>query len=277
MEAVAKKAKEKLTVSQVEWKVLRFFLIAFLVVFLVKAILDQTIEENMNIEQKLGSYSPYSISIQDSLLIKTYHLDPYFQCIQEGNTQEAYEKLTDEYRKVISYDAYVESLEGIDASTFDVAEIKMKSDQVYVASVVYQKNGVTENVDYLLFKTGNSIESMKISPDNFIIGYENLKFHADSIDLVVNACIVYTNQITMNVYVKNTSWFKTLEFQNVGVGYDDVMDREEDTPFTLAPGEEKIMEISYDVDYYIPNNIRLKRLLDEKTIRTYTFYFEEAK
>ena len=62
-----------------------------------------------------------------------------------------YLKQDEEYRKAFSYEEYLKTLEGIDFETFDMKEIKIKAENTYIATMVYEKAGEKTETDYLLY------------------------------------------------------------------------------------------------------------------------------
>lgn len=273
MEKTAKKKTKKQFIS----KLLKFLLIAYIIVIIAWVILDKYANDKRPIEQKIGSMSLSSISIKDALNIKGYSILPYADYIKAGDTKSAYNMLTEEYRAAVSYEDYLKTIEGIDFYTFDMKEIKLKAEGTYVATVVYEKNGEQTETDYLLYLNEVNPKIITISPNKFIYNYSDLKFKMDDVEVTLQECNIYTDHIEMTALIKNTSWFDTMKFTNIGVGYNDNVSKNGNVDFTLEPGEIKEIDISYETEYYIPNNIKIKRNIDDETLRTYTFYFKEGK
>lgn len=277
MEKTSTNKKQKLTKSQFQKKTFKFLFIAYLVVIVVWAIISNYITDKKTIYDKIGTMAPSSISIKDALNIKGYGVLPYIDFIKAGDTKSAYDMLTEEYRKAFSYEEYLKTLEGIDFETFDMKEIKIKAENTYIATMVYEKAGEKTETDYLLYLNHINPKIITISPNKFIYSYNGLKFKMNNIELTLQNCNIYTDNIKITALIKNTSLFDKMEFTNVGVGYGESINKAQDINFTIEPGETKEIEIEYDTNYYIPNNIKIKRMLDKDTVRTYTFYFEDTK
>lgn len=271
------KTIKKKTKKQFISKLLKFLLIAYTIVIIVWIILDKYVNDKRPIEQKIGSMSLASISIKDALNIKGYAILPYADFVKAGDTKAAYNMLTEEYKAAVSYDDYLKTIEGIDFNTFDMKEIKLKAEGTYVATVVYEKNGEPKETDYLLYLNEVNPQIITISPNKFIYNYSNLEFKMDGIELILQECNIYTDHIEMTALIKNTSWFDTMKFANIGVGYNDNVSKMGSVDFSLEPGEIKEIDISYESEYYVPNNIKIKRNIDNETLRTYTFYFKDGK
>lgn len=269
--------KQKSTKAQFQKRTIKFLFFAYIVVIILWAIINHFSQSTKTIYEKIGSYELSSISIREALNIKGYAILPYADYIKAGDTKSAYEMLTEDYRKVVSYEEYLESIKGIDFNTFNMKEIKLKAEGTYVATVVYERNGEEKETDYLLYLNELNPKIITISPNKFIYNFGNLKFKMDGLELKLEECNIYTDSIKMTAIIKNTSLFDTMTFTNIGVGYGENINKSQNVEFALKPGEMKEIEIDYETDYYIPNNIKIKRKMNEETLRTYTFYFEKGK
>ena len=267
--------KKKITKKEFLKKLFKGLFLGYIVVMIAMFVINGLLKDERNIYKKIGSMEPYSISIKDALNIKSYGFETYVSYLKNNDTKSAYKMLTEEYKKIISYESYLKTLENINFDTFDMKEIKMKTTNTYVATIVYEKNDVDVETKYLFYLNEINPKIITISPDNFIYGYKNTKFKMDGVELYVEECIAYIDTVRLNATLKNTSLFETMEFTNIGVGYDESINKNENIDITLAPGEERELNIEYSTNYYIPNNVKLKRFKDEETLRTYTFYFEK--
>lgn len=272
---MAKKEKQKLTISQAQWKIIRVVAIAYIVVIVVMNLVKGALKDEKTIEQKIGNYEPIGITLKDALYIKTYSITPYADYLKSGDYISAYEMLTDEYRSMVSEEEYKESLAGIDFDTFDMKDIHQKTEGTYVANVIYEQNGEQKETEYLLYASDYNPANIKMSPDKFIYQYKDLGFTEDKVEVNVEECNIYIDSITLKMTVKNKSLMQEMKFSGVTLGYGKDINKEENMEFTLKPGEEKEIAFSVETSYYLPNNVKLKRVLDEETLRTYTFYFEE--
>lgn len=269
--------KEKQTKTQLQWKILRFIVVSYIVVFITAGIIKHYTREEIDISTKIGHLEPHSISIKDSLNVNLYGIGMYVNYLKNNNYEEAYSMLTEEYREVFNYEDFLQSIDGIDFETFRVESLKMKAEGTYVADVSYDRNNEKKFTQYLVYVNPYNSEKMTISPNKFIYSYSDLKFEKDQIEVILKECYIYTDSIKMSVLVKNKSLFKTMEFIDLGIGYGDTISQQNDIELILEPGEENIIEAEYDVNYYVPNNIKIKRNLNDKKLRTYTFYFDEGE
>lgn len=269
------KKREKTT--QFQWKILRFIVIAYIVVFIVAGIINNYTKKEKNIMEKIGTTELYSVSIKDAMNVNIYGTLLYKDYIKEQRFEDAYNMLTSEYKEVVSYEDFLKSIECIDFDTFRVETIKMKTEGTYVLDVVYDRNGTEKTTQYLVYVNPYNPEKMTISPNKFIYSYRNLNFEKDQIEVRLQECNIFTDKIKMSIVVKNKSIFKDMEFISLGAGFGNAMNKQDSIELILKPGEEKLLEVEYDVNYYMPNNIKLKRILNKETLRTYTFYFEEGE
>lgn len=271
-----KTKKGKMTKSQFQWKVLRFIIIAYVVVMIIATMIRSVLEEKRSVEEKIGNLEPYGIAVKQALMIREYAITPYVNLLKQGNLQAAYDMLTDEYREFVPYEEYLKTIEEIDFETFEMSEIKMKTAGTYIAGVVYEKNGEKIETEYLLFEAPYNEKVIKISPERFIHSYQDLTFEEDNVELKLEYCAIYNDHIDIKATLKNKSLFQDMTFSYINVGYDKNINKESEVEIKLAPGEQQQLEIKYKASYFIPNNIKVKRILDAETLRTYTFYFENS-
>ena len=274
MEEKIKKAKKK---SKLKKKIVKFFLFLVIILIAISAVANNYIGDNRSIYIKIGSMEPASVSIKDALTKKGYAIMPYADYLKAGDTKSAYDMLSKEYKKTVSYDEYLKTIEDINFETFDMKQIKLKAEGTYVATVVYEENGEKKETDYLLYSNEINPNIITISPNKFICNFSNLKFKMDNVEFKINNCNIYTDNIKLNLTLKNTSLFDTATFTNIGVGYGENTSKTQNMEVILKAGESKELELEYETNYYVPNNLKVKRLMDENTLRTYTFYFEKSK
>lgn len=277
MEKNSKTKKKKMTKSQFQKKVLKTVLFAYILFLIVNIAMDKFGVKEKNIYEKIGYMSPYSVTMKDALQLELYGPTKFADYIKMGNKKAAYNMYTEEYRKMVSYDEFLKKIENIDFETFDMKQIKMKAQGTFVATVVYDKNGVREEENYLLYLDELNPEIITISPESFIYTFEDLNFKMDGIKLNVKKCDVYIDNIKLVATLKNNSLFDTMTFTNMGLGYGEAMNSPQNVDITLKPGEEQEIELEYEANYYVPDNIKIKRVKDDDTLRTYTFYFDKAK
>lgn len=273
----ASKNKKNNKKTKVQWKMLKFLFFAYIIVMVIWLVINNYLGDKKSIYQKIGYREPYSVSTKDALIAKESSIVPYANYIKAGDTLSAYNMLTEEYKKATTYEEYLKTLEGIDFETFDMKEIKMKAEGTYVATIVYDRENVQEETEYLLFVNEVNPKIITISPNKFIYSFKDLKFKEDNIELTIQSCNIYIDSISMTGVVRNKSMFETMEFKNIGVGYGENSSKIENFDFSLKPGESKEIKIEYNTNYFMPNNIILKRLIDESTLRTYTFYVDNTK
>ncbi len=272
-----KEINKRIKTTKRQFKILKFVFFAYIIVLVIWLAINNYLGNEKSIYQKIGSREPYSVSVKDALNIKNYAIIPYSNYLKSGDTLSAYNMLTEEYKKEISHEEFIESISGIDFNTFDMKEIKMKAEGTYVATVVYEKDGESKETKYLLFLNEINPKIIKMSPNKFIYSFEDLKFKEDKIEVSVQSCNIYTDAINLSITVKNKSMFDTMSFKNIGVGYGEKLSKLENVEFDLKPGESKEFTLDYETNYFIPNNIVLKRIIEGNTLRTYTLYMDESK
>lgn len=258
-------------------KLLKFLIVACVVVWLTRFVLDTNLFDDTKIQKRINSSLPLSVTMADALYIKNYSINAYVAFLMQGETQKAYSMLTEEYQSYKKYNEYLETIEGIDFSTFNLKEVKMISENTYVAPVEYERNGELEETDYLVLVNKVNNKNMKIAPDRFLYEFtEEINFSEDSIKFTVEKCVVNSDTIKMTVKIKNSNWFEKVNIREIGIAFSENESKTKSIKeCILNPNESQSFEIELESNYYVPKYLKVVRNIDEKVNRTYMFALEE--
>lgn len=259
------------------FKLLKIVLIIYIVILIFWLLINNYLKDDKTIYEKIGSMYPYSATTKDALNVKLHAILPFRDFLKNNEIESAYDMLTAEYKEYMPYDEFFKLFEDIDLDTFDLKRLDIKADGTYIATVMYERNGEKEESQYLLYMHKNNPNLITMSLDKFIYTFRDLKFNIDNTEVKIDECNVFTDNIYLKTTIKNTSSNEEITFTNIGLGYGEGINKNQDNEFTLKPGESKEIEMLYDTEFFIPNNIKIKRILDDDTLRTYTLYFKDAK
>ncbi len=250
--------------------------VLYIVIFIVMYRIKNDEEFNPSIYSKVGANTNgYTLSIKDALIIKEYTINRYKDYLERGLVQEAYNMLSSDYKKYMTFDEYKSSVVGINYSTIDMKSIRSRSKYAYEAEVTYEKNGEVVETVFMLYPNEFNETIYTISPDKFLICYRNQEFAMDGINLIVDECIVFVDSIELRGKITNNDWFEEIELTRIAASYDGKLNKWFNYNNKLAKGETKEIDIKFEnLNYFVPNMIVLQR--NKKNIeRTYQFRFYE--
>ena len=265
------------------------FIVALIVIFLMYFVNKYKVSTK-NIYSLIGNAVSTSINSRDALYIREFSIIPFGNFLSNGDFESAYAMCTDDYRNCFTIDEFRNLFENVDFSSFQMKEIKAKSDLCYEAVVEYKQSIPSNNVSgddykevmveqtYLLFPNEFNTDLIKIAPNGFLYGYKDLVFEKSGIQTSIEKCIVYKNHVDLKGSIKNTAWFSKLELANIALGYDSGLVRRFDFLETIEKGETVPFEHTIeDTTYFMPNNIQIEKIKNPTKLKVFTFYFEDAK
>jgi hypothetical protein len=235
----------------------------------------------------MGNNITTSISTKNSLYLREYSIMPFARLLSKHEYETAYNLCTDEYKKSFSLDEFIERFSKIDADTIQMKQVKARSEYCFEAKVEYKE--IAQNLPsgeempyhettYFLYPNEFNSELVKIAPDGFLYAYEDESISQNGISVYIEKCIVRNDEIYIKGTIKNTSWFSKLDIMSIGLSYDGGITSKIDYEKTLEKGDEVAFEENINcTSLMLPNCFQIERLKDEKTIRTYLFYFKDAK
>ncbi|MBQ9267617.1 MAG: hypothetical protein IJ217_04995 [Clostridia bacterium] len=232
-------------------KILFFFALFMLIAIIV---LNKYILEEVPISERIGTYMPMSVSLNDATFVKAYSTSKYFELLKEGEYEKAYKMLTPEYQRYMSYENYLKTIQGYH---FDmpVKQVKQLADHTYIVTL----EDTEKQEEHIYFAYANKFrnETFTISPDKFIY-YDapNIKHKSNGLEATVENYLVMQDSITVKMKFKNNT-SKEMKIEDVMVEITlsgrlaDAME-----PITLAPKEEREITLTFDgTSYYIPKSV----------------------
>lgn len=233
-----------------------FGLILFMIIAIY--ILRKYVLADVPISQKFGAYQPSSISLNDSIHIKTYSTTKYFDLIERKEYDLAYQMLTDEYKRYMSYDKYLNEINKYNFKDWVVKSVKQISDVTFV--ITLEDMVTKENHIYIVYANKFNNKVFTISPEKFIY-YDapNTVENSRGLECTLVEYSVFQDSVNLRLKINNkTSKEVTINDVKVELALAGRLANKFE-PVTLAPHEEKEYEISYtDTSYYIPKDVLIE-------------------
>lgn len=239
-------------------KLLRFLLYLIFGMIIAIFILKKYVLAEIPISEKFGSYQPSSISLYDSIYISTYSTTKYFNLIENGKYELAYRMLSDEYKKYMPYEKYIETVRGKDFSNWVVKSIKQISDITFI--VTLEDRDTLEEHIYIVYASKFNSKVFTISPEKFIY-YDapNKTEKANGLECTLIEYSVFQDSMDFRIKLKNNT-SNPITVQDVKIELT-LAGRLADkfNTITLAPKEEKEINLLYsETSYYIPKNVLIE-------------------
>ncbi len=252
-------------------KIIIFLATACIVLGILKFVLDTSVFNDIEMQNRMSSMLPTSVTVEDALYVKTYSVSKYLAYIEVGEYKKAYNMFTDEYKAYKSYNDYMSDIKDIDFTTFRVQEVKELSENTYVLPVEYMKNDELIEETYLVLVNKVNDKIMKISPDRFLYSLnEKLEFSKNHIKFIVEEETVYSDKIYLKVTIKNNNLFEDIDITKIGIGYNTEESKTEKVTTTIKAKDSQTFELEFSSNYDVPKYLKIEREMKEIT-RTYTF------
>ena len=254
----------------------KVIIIGYLICFVLFFVVKRYNKNKTSIYYRLGENASASIPIKDALIIRERSLTPYASLGKAGKYDVMYSMLTSEYKGYMSYDSYVQSLQGIDWDSFAMESIKSKTQNTFEAKVTYKKNGEEVHTNFLVYNSSLNPNVYTISPNNFVYGYFNQTIKADDLELNISELIVYSDYATLKGTIKNTSWTGPKSVFSINITYNSKLVSRENVSYDVEKGEEKPISVKYDgLNYFVPNTVDIDVVEGEDNIKTVSFKLEQ--
>ncbi len=269
-------------------KIYSFILVLAIVVIFAMKYLDGVEVNSKNIYSLIGNGVSSSISVKNSLFIRGYSIVPFANYLSEGNYKMAYEMCTSGYKEIFSQDEFYNMFKDIDPESIDMKEVKARSDLCYEAKVVYRMRSkedvsgesarpLLEQV-FLLFPNELNTEIIRISPNGFLYGYEDLEFSKNGIDLNLEKCYVYADHVYVKGSIKNSKLLSKIELADITLEYGTSLVRRFPFYKILEKGDTVDFEHTIkDTEYFMPDNIKVDKYKNKNATESIEFYFKEGK
>ena len=258
-------------------KIFSFLLVAYIIAIVLLYTKNKYAHFSDNILEKIGSGIETNLTIEKTIRIKELSVDKYKKYLINHDYESAYNMLTDEYKKYCDYEKYTAYAQAIDWSKLEVEDINAKNDYCYVAHIIFEEDEPIKT-RYLLFVNKYAPENFFISPDDYVYSYRDQEFKKDDILLHIDECVISINDVKLNGYIENISWFSDITINEVNIGLGDSMEVNNELKSTIKKGEKLPLSIEYAIksDFFIPDNVSIKKEDGDKTVE-YSFYFKENK
>ena len=104
--------------NKVGKKIQKILIVLIFIMGIAIFLLNKYVLQEMPIAERIGTATETSVTIEESLHIKTYSTTKYFSLLSDGEYEKAYQMLTDEYKAYMPYEQYLEKeILGTDIAT----------------------------------------------------------------------------------------------------------------------------------------------------------------
>ena len=241
-------------------KKLVFMLVgALIIVVFLNSTISDFEESKLDIKAKIGEkINGGELSVSEYIMLCEKTLGIYLSAGSSGDFNTTYALLTPEYREVISFEDYVESVKDIEFDTAYIEKIDILTTNLYQANVVYSGD-ITQEYLILLEEKGYSIV-----PDKFLMNKDlNAETNKKGVLYQLVSYEVYTDRCIFNCIITNNRKEDVLITKATMLDERGV-DLESNVDYTIKPGESKKISISIDSNIFIPTVFELTRETDEK-------------
>lgn len=232
---------------------------ALIVVLFLNTTIKDFEESKADITVRIGEkVKGGELSISEYIMLCEKTIGIYLSAGKSGDFKTTYALLTPEYREVISFEDYVESVKNVDFGTAYIEKIDILTSNLYQANVIYSGD---VNQEYLIMLEENGYS---IIPDKFLMYKDvNKETAKKNVTYQLVSYEVYTDECVFNCIVTNN--------RKEDVVISEAMMRdargvelETELDYTIAPAESKKISIPISSDLFIPTMFELTRETDEK-------------
>lgn len=252
--------------------------VAYLIVLVFWYSIKTDPAANRTIFEKVGALSSgVSVSIKEALTIKELSVNLLKDYLKKGDYELAYERLiSKEYKQYFSFEDFLHNVQDIDPDSIDMKNIKSRTNISYDAEVRYQIDGQDFEKTYVIFVDEFNPMHYTMSLDNFLYSYKNVDFKDGRVNLHIDECVVYTDEIYLKGTISNKPFFnKNLIITDIAVTYDTTLSKSKEFPYELAKDQSHEFMLKFDnTKFFIPNGIAIT-VQEGKKLKKYTFKFTE--
>lgn len=216
-------------------------------------------ESKTDIQTRIGQKTTGGeLSISEYIMLCEKTIGIYLSAGRSGDFNKTYSLLTPEYREVISFEDYVESVKNIEFDTAYIEKIDILTPSLYQANVIYSGD---VNQEYLILLEE---DSYSIILDKFLL-YKDVNKEIKKKNVIYNLVSyeVYADKCIFNCIVTNNRKEDVI-ISSARMQDERGVDLETELNYVVAPGESQKMSISIDSDLFIPSILELTRETDEK-------------
>lgn len=233
------------------------------VILIVVCFLNVTLKdfekEKLNMANIIGEkVTGKQVTLNEYVMLCEKTIGIYISAARSGDSAKMYSLLTPQYRDIISYDNYVESIKNIDFSNAYISNIDVLTTNLYTAEVVYDNQNAQE---YLILLED---EDFGLVPEKFLEYVEvNEDIKKRNVIYTLLGYEVRTDACIFDLKIKNENKDEILiskanMLNNYGVDTDVNLNEK------IAPGEEKIISITFETELDFPEVFEITRETEKK-------------
>lgn len=217
-------------------------------------------ESKGDIISKIGEeVNGATLTINEYIMLCEKTIGIYLSAAKSGDFLTTYALLTPEYREVVDYDTYVESVKDIDFAYANIGEIDVLTTSLYQANVAY--SGESNTQEYLILLEDNGFS---IIPDKFLMYEEyNKTIKKKNVVYELISCEIYLDTCIFNCNVTNNRK-EDIVISNAKMYTEEGVRIEASIDYTIAPGETKLISIPIEHEFAKPAIFEITRETEDR-------------
>ena len=244
--------------NKVGKKIQKILIVLIFIMGIAIFLLNKYVLQEMPIAERIGTATETSVTIEESLHIKTYSTTKYFSLLSDGEYEKAYQMLTDEYKAYMPYEQYLEKIKNFDYNNQGVKAVKQISQYGYIIKL--ENKDTKEETHYLVYMSDLNNKLFTISPDGFVY-YNNKERKEESgiLSAKLKDYLIFEDSIQFKLVLKNkTSKELTIDDIQAELTKGGKINNKFESITLAAKEEREITFLVEDANYYIPKNVIIK-------------------
>lgn len=244
--------------NKVGKKIQKILIVLIFIMGIAIFLLNKYVLQEMPIAERIGTATETSVTIEESLHIKTYSTTKYFSFLSDGEYEKAYQMLTDEYKAYMPYEQYLEKIKSFDYNNQGVKAVKQISQYGYIIKL--ENKDTKEETHYLVYMSDLNNKLFTISPDGFVY-YDNKERKEESgiLNATLKDYLIFEDSIQFKLVLKNkTSKELTIDDIQAELTKGGKINNKFESITLAAKEEREITFLVEDANYYIPKNVIIK-------------------
>lgn len=249
---------------KVRFKILGILLLLIIILTFITFSLKDFENNGLDIQNRIGEeVSTSNITINEYVLLTEKTIGLYFYLLQNNMFESAYALLSPEYKEMISYETFTQSVKDIDYSDYHITQLVHKTQNMYIADV-----SVGDMTNKILVILGN--DSFSIVPEPFLKYISlNKKINKQGVQYELKGYQINTDSCIFDVKITNNTNEDVLIQSNLILesGY---WINAQNNDLTISAKGENVVSFYFATNIDFPVELQIIRKIDQKD-RIYQF------